>query len=633
MALIAPITGFVKNPMTEDLQCSGQALNDIATFRTAVLLTNALDTIAGSLATQIDLDDSLNVAATKRIDFTGVGEIERGAGLGDHIRIVNLPTTGLPPTNVLAYNTVTNEIESSTAILAPFDWSTFPATVNPDINSFQINNLQNVTGTNIGFDFGGPATIQCLSATINVGASQIAVNTPFNEIRLQADDIFINGKIIGNNSPTLGFFLGNGLANQFLEWKDPANITVGFTTTFDNVNGAVADTIIVNTAIDTSVFLPARENCFLKFNQSTTPNRLEWELKTTTQFRQSKMFPTNVVENPYGNLDTGIPIFPSESYFECAVNHPNGYVYFLPYDTRHLTILNPEDATSSIYPSFSDPNPASYNCAITATNMKIYAPPYQTFDWFVYDPYTNTHATIAGISNGFVCVTQIGNFLYTLQTDGSTASDIVKLNLTTNVQTLITAGLVGSWWGCSIGVDGKIYYAPYASTDILVLDPTTDTTSTIPTGLALGTDMYKSVCMAKDGNLYFAPYNATAIMILNTRTSTVSFLGTFAGSNLYSGITASTNDKLYLCPYGADNIAIVDHVAGTVDTTTITGLNATFGTEKWSQMLLLQNATQMVLVPFRVTFGGGITEPSTRTVKSGQPTIPAWMLSQNLNKQ
>lgn len=630
MALITPITGFVTNPMTEDLQCNGQILNDIATFKTAVLLTNGLDTVTGSLATQIDFDDNVNISATKRIDFTGTGEIERG--ITGQIRFVNLPTTASPATNLLGYNTATNVVET-TAISAPTDWSTFPAIASSDIASFQINNLRNVSGTNIRYEVSNPATINTASATFDVGSSKIAINTPTNEIRLQADSIFLDGKITGANAPTTGFFLGNN-GSFFLEWKDPNTITVGFTNGYNNVSGAVAGSIAYNTATNTTGWLPppSQDNCFLKFNQSVTPNRFEWELTPATQFRQSKMYPQNVLENPYGNLFTGFVVFPFSTYFECAVNHPNGYVYFIPFTTQHITILNPETGISNIYSGFTNVAASAYACAITASDMKIYAPPNGASGWLVYDPYTNTHTTISSATNGFVCVTQINNFLYALTTNGTTTSAIYKLNILTGIETLV-ASVAGSYWGCSIGVDGRIYYAPYASTNILVLNPITDTTTTIATGLVLGSAMYKSVCMAKNGNLYFAPYNTTQIMILNTRTSTVSFLGTFSGSNLYSGITATTNDRLYLCPFGANNIAIINPNTGTVDTTTITGLNATFGTQKWSQLLLLQNATEMVLVPFRVTFGGGITEPSTRTIKTGQPIIPAWMLSQNLNKQ
>lgn len=631
MALITPITGFVTNPMTEDLQCNGQILNDIATFKTAVLRTNSLDTVTGSLATQIDIDDNVNMSATKRIDFTGTGEIERG--ITGQIRFVNLPTTGSPATNLLGYNTATNVVET-TALSAPTDWSMFPAISNPDIASFQINNLRNITGTDIIYDFNNnPTKIDCLSAIYDAGTSRIAINTPINEIRLQGDGIFLEGKITGANAPSTGFFLGNN-ASSFFEWKNPNAITVGFTNAYNNVSGAVAGSIAYNISDNVTAWLapPSQDNCFLKFNQSVTPNRFEWELTSVTQFRQSKMFPQNVIENPYGNLNTGSPVLPSDTYYECAVNHPNGYIYFIPFSTRRISILNPETGISNIYSGFTNLTASAYVCAITASNMRIYAPPNGASGWLVYDPYTNTITTIPSATTGFVSVTQVGNFLYALTTNGTSTSAIYKLDITTNIETLV-ASVAGSYWGCSIGVDGRIYYAPYASTNILVLNPITDTTTTIATGLTLGSAMYKSVCMAKNGNLYFAPYNTTQIMILNTRTSTVSFLGTFSGSNLYSGITASTNDRLYLCPFGANNIPIVDPGAGTVDTTTITGLNATFGTQKWSQLLLLQNATEMVLVPYRITFGGGITEPSTRTIKTGQPIIPAWMLSQNLNKQ
>jgi hypothetical protein len=67
-----------------------------------------------------------------------------------------------------------------------------------------------------------------------------------------------------------------------------------------------------------------------------------------------------------------------------------------------------------------------------------------------------------------------------------------------------------------------------------------------------------------------------------------------------------------------------------------TGLNALYGVTKWAQLLLLQNGTQMMLVPFGVDINVGgpiITAPTALSIKTGQPVLPPWMLSQNLNKQ
>lgn len=627
MALITPITGFVTNPMTEDLECNAQVLNDIQTYKTAVLLTNGLDTIAGS--TEIDIDDNLIIAPTKSVDFTGVGEIERG--LSGNIRFPNLPTTGIPAITILSYNTVTGEVESTTP-QSPTNWSLFPAISDATIQL--INNLRNITNATIQY-ICGPSDFIMEGGrfSINAATSKLAINeVDLHTIRLQADNLVFNGKITGVNQPFTGAFLTADGTSQF-QWSDASTINVGFAVNFNNMANVVQDELPYNVIDNTTAFLPPpiKDYQFLRFNQDVTPNRTEWTFPSITQFRASKMFPQNVLENPFPTLNVGPGLIPSTwTYFESAVNHPNGYVYFIPYDPPRITRLNPETGVSDTYAGFNDATSQKYVCGITATDMKIYCPPFGAMDWLIFDPYTNTHTLIPVGTNGRVCVTQIDNILYTLATDGVSSSEIYEFNITTNAEILV-ASLSGSWWGCSIGVDGKIYYAPYQSTDILVLDPATNTTATIATGLTAGPAMYKSVGMAKNGNLYFAPYNETQIMILNTRTSTVSFLGTFSGTNLYSGITASTNDRLYLCPYGADNVPIVDPGAGTVDITTITGLNATFGTEKWSQLLLLQNATQLVLVPDRVG-APFFTSAQTRSIKTGLPEIPAWMLSQNLNK-
>jgi hypothetical protein len=362
-------------------------------------------------------------------------------------------------------------------------------------------------------------------------------------------------------------------------------------------------------------------------------------LPAATQYRTYKMYPINNLDFTFGNLAQGPGFMPSNLlYYECAVTHPNGYVYSIPYSAYRISRLNPETGVSDTAGTYLDSSVAKYACAITASDMKIYAPPYiGVSDWLVYDPYTNTNTTFASGLNAFVCISQVGNFLYCLATDGSTVSEIIKLNLTTLVETSI-ASLAGSWWGCCIGTDGKIYYAPYEATDILVLDPISETTSLIATGLSSSPEMYKSVCMTKSGNLYFAPYNETQIMKL-TPAGVVSFHGSFsAGGEKFSGITYGTNDILYLCPYGSDDLVRWNPNTDTALalSSAYTGLNASAGIRKWSQLLLLQNATQMMLVPFGYDInypGPSVTTPTAPTLRTGQPTLPPWMLSQNLNKQ
>ena len=634
MALITPITGFVTNPMTEDLDCNSQIVNDLATFKTAVLQTNRLDTVFGSPAIQIDLDDSLRVAATKSVDFTGVGEIERG--IAGHIRLINLPTTASPATTLLGYNTVTKEVESS-GIGLPTDWSTFPATQDPEINNRSITNLRNITGNVINYQFNGASVVENTSFRYISGTSEIAIGTPnFNSMLIKSPALVINGLLTGANLPVTGWFLTCDTNANWL-WRDPGGITLGNANYGENVTGAVNNALAYQTGNDVTGWLspPTPNNCFLRFNQDTAPDRLEWSLPPITQFRTSKMFPNNVLENPFGDLAQGGGFLPSLlQYYDCAVTHPNGYVYSIPYSAYRISRLNPETGVSDNPGTYFDSSSVKYSCAITATDMKIYAPPNNITDWLIFDPYDNTDVLHPSATNGFVCVSQVGNFLYALSTDGVTASEIYKLNITTLAETLV-ASVAGSYWGCCIGVDGRIYYAPYQSSDILVLDPTTDTTSTIATGLTPIAGMYKSVCLSASGSLYFAPFNEAQIMKL-TSAGVVSFLGAFGGtgSEKFSGITLSTNNVLFLCPYGYDELVLWNPTTDTQITTfsaNLSGLNTAFGTEKWSQLLLLQNGSQLMLVPFAIDIGG-VNVPRTRTLKSGQPTIPPWMLSMNLNK-
>ena len=100
----------------------------------------------------------------------------------------------------------------------------------------------------------------------------------------------------------------------------------------------------------------------------------------------------------------------------------------------------------------------------------------------------------------------------------------MKKSLFQVVRALITT-LIGStysgtvkWLGGVLAPNGKIYYAPTNASQILELDPATNTT-TLVGSVYSGTNKWVGGVLAPNGKIYFAPHNATQILELSNVSS------------------------------------------------------------------------------------------------------------------
>lgn len=64
---------------------------------------------------------------------------------------------------------------------------------------------------------------------------------------------------------------------------------------------------------------------------------------------------------------------------------------------------------------------------------------------------------------------------------------------------------IGNWLGSCLGQDGKIYYAPYLDTAILIYDPRNDTFERVEVNAIAGIHNYFGCTAAANGKIYFAP--------------------------------------------------------------------------------------------------------------------------------
>lgn len=135
--------------------------------------------------------------------------------------------------------------------------------------------------------------------------------------------------------------------------------------------------------------------------------------------------------------------------------------------------------------------------------------------------------------------------------------------------------------------NGKIYYTPNQQTYGLIFDPTTDTFTTYVPSAALGgkfnynvggNGQFSNAVLVPDGRIFFTPYNSSIVAIIDPSLSVTdnNFVRTFSypfsslvSNNTYwpfLGGALAPNGKIYLSPGYATLIGIIDPKTETLST-------------------------------------------------------------------
>jgi len=126
------------------------------------------------------------------------------------------------------------------------------------------------------------------------------------------------------------------------------------------------------------------------------------------------------------------------------------------------------------------------------------------------------------------------------------ANDILKINIATGVITSFGSFPAAhpKWFSTEIAPNGKIYCIPFLDDDILVIDPATDTTTTL-TVVTLGlVQKWKTSAITSSGVIYCPPSTGvTSILKIDTSTDTVTEFGTIADT--YNSCALSSNGFIY----------------------------------------------------------------------------------------
>jgi hypothetical protein len=118
-------SGFVRNPMTSNLSClnpttsAPQEITQCSRLEAAVVQTDNISLVPGSLQTAVKFDDNVEFGIAKRIQFQGAGEVlvpsALSLSLTGKVELPDIDAAPTPLANVLAYNTTTNRVEFQAA--------------------------------------------------------------------------------------------------------------------------------------------------------------------------------------------------------------------------------------------------------------------------------------------------------------------------------------------------------------------------------------------------------------------------------------------------------------------------------------------------------------------------------------
>ncbi len=235
-----------------------------------------------------------------------------------------------------------------------------------------------------------------------------------------------------------------------------------------------------------------------------------------------------------------------------GVLSPNGKIYCIPYFSQCVMIIDPTndslDLTSITginkdnYPNLIDrtSNLESFAGGVLGPNGRIYCIPSDAYGVMVINPENNTidassylYVNAVDISgnpinppNGIKITNQrFGFFGGALGSDGNVYASpwwfnrILKVDISNTRLSIVNPPFSlstnqGYWYGTVCSTNGKIYGIPHNSTSILIIDPVTGSTSTIP-GIT-GSDKYQGGVLGPDGIIYCAPRVSSTIMTIKT---------------------------------------------------------------------------------------------------------------------
>jgi len=202
--------------------------------------------------------------------------------------------------------------------------------------------------------------------------------------------------------------------------------------------------------------------------------------------------------------------------YSSGVVAPNGKIYCSPHDSTIIRVIDPNNNNNVYTLSIGHTTnaQATFGQALMSPQGKVYMIPNNHSIMITIDPATDVVNAVytvpagTGIGNGYgVVLAPNGSFYMT-----SGANWFSKFNPNNNTATTFAGFASGSSKGV-LHPNGKIYFSSVNATQIVVIDPSNDTSTVILTGIPLAA--YSGIKLLPNGRMFLVPYTATAGTYIN----------------------------------------------------------------------------------------------------------------------
>jgi hypothetical protein len=652
MALIPQPTGFLQNPLNQQLFGNQKEIAVVTTTDASETNTEQIGLLAGSLQTAIACSDDLEITSPEKVKFVTDAVIRIGGA--NNLEVDGIPVAGSAPTNVLYYDTTNQRVTYGATPPLGSAWSSIPV-VSPANMMMNNNDFTNASVIGINpagpLQTVGPAYTANATSQITITANTSIIDITPSQITLQVDSgeeiRFLAEMVLPGIGP------GN---NRFIQYQ-PTGVeyelfsayTAGVATNIANIQGPQHSVFVQASPNTTIPVTPAVGETYLTLDSQ---NRLQWLVHNPMQYNPNDMFP----QNTQTTLNIGAT---ATGKYRTTVMGGDGLIYCTPTNTspQEGATIDPttDTVTTGVYSiAASNSNP---RYCVSAGN-KIYHIPLSAivgaspFFFPIYDTITKTidNSLPAPWANGTgaICgaLNALETFIYMppFAETATVGQRVRKFDLATQTTTEIgsnysSATFQNNKWGtATLAPNGKIYCFPFNArtggvSQVLEIDTTTDTTALIAlTGVTSGNTMYYSSCLSPDGNfIYASPTSATHVLKFDWRTNTFSqpaglSVGAFGGAR-YAGLSAAPNGLIYMFPSDETDIKVIDPATDTFIATIPTTNSGVLG--KYGDSCLALNG-KVYCAPFSANNAGSAI---AAVVKTGIPTIPMWMLGPGTNQQ
>jgi len=641
MALIPEPQGFVRNPLTENLDANGYNLENASILSATVIETETLTAIPP--VTKIDVEETLNFRPGHELEFAGDGDISL-TGLKMN------PQAGTT-TNVLNLNAVNDRITYEA--FPAGDWYNYPAISAVNMAGYDLQDISLLTrpvGANtdtastslIYEDNSATGLIFENSAGSLASLRMLTGTNPSIEFRIPlsglfADQIRIEAPLETGTPANDGDILRyNGSTHQ---WVNAINYSFGAALSSPNITGGSAThQVIVGKAGTPNIGFtntPSARNTAFSYKDST----YTWRSQPVVQYRVRDMFPMDTYDT------TSILGYTTSTFgYWGSVLMPNGIAVLIPFNNTQIGLLNTENNTFTVAGAPFASGGSKWCGGVLAANGLVYCAPHGNANILIINPaldpanpafYTLLPCTSSTTTRWRGCCTDVtGRYVVF---NPSSEPNVMILDTTNNALTYIntTFGTAADKYAtCSLAPNGLIYHAPNGRTAAgqavgitNVTLGTFTTFGTIPAGqnnisrsaVLYGTNIY---CPVRSGtNLFY---------IIDTVANTLTGVGGPITANaLYAGAILAADEKIYCYPHkipasGNADLMIIDPITNTASFRTLaTGL--TPGIDLYIDGTTNVTGTKTIGISF-------LTATNCAIIRTGVPKLQPWVVTGAFNK-